>query len=138
MHPSPDDNPRFTRVFPVAHRVFRDGAGSPPTGRWADACGVRTVRRMRKATTPLPTANLDELTWTIKHIATLMHIRESAARAIARRPAFPAPLCGNTTYRVWLASEVMDYVTAPRPPRQRRRRDPLAAPQVRTSIRGRR
>ncbi|MFI0433140.1 MAG: hypothetical protein ACH36H_08345 [Candidatus Nanopelagicales bacterium] len=53
---------------------------------------------MRKPTTLLPTADLSDMTWTITHIAALMHIRESAARFLARRDGFPAPLCGNACY----------------------------------------
>lgn len=92
---------------------------------------------MRKATTPLPTADLTETTWGIPHIAVFMRVRLSAANSLARREDFPQPLAGNIRYWAWLASDVIAYLTKPRPRRsgKRRRPDPAAAPVVRRSVR---
>lgn len=72
--------------------------GEELTGMWAGVGAVRTVRPVREPTTLLPAADLDDMTWTITHIAALMHIRESAAKSLAHRDGFPAPLCGDACY----------------------------------------
>lgn len=103
------------------HRLLRtcQHSGRKSAEALHQTTSTGTTTGMKKASTPIPQANLGDEIWTISHIATYFGLRTSAAYDRAREPGFPDPVGRTGRFRRWHACDVREYSRQPATPTRR-------------------